>query len=81
MNKITVLALSLVLLILSGCTRTEQYTGTGAGIGALTGLAVSGTGTGALVGGAIGAGVGYVGAKATQRHYYRHHNRHYYYAD
>ncbi len=85
MNKIIVLALSLILITLTGCSRTERYTGTGAAVGALTGLAISGDAGGALVGGALGAGVGYVGAKATERHYYRshyrHHNRHYYYAD
>lgn len=55
------------LLTVGACTRTQQYVGTGAalgaGTGAIVGAATGGSAVGgALIGGAVGAGAGYVAA-------------------
>jgi uncharacterized protein involved in exopolysaccharide biosynthesis len=62
MKKSIVLILTIAMgaAFLSGCTRTQRYTSTGALVGAGTGLAVSGTGTGAAIGAGVGAGAGYL---------------------
>lgn len=69
MKKTAILFASILLVLsaLTGCSRTQKYTATGAAVGALTGAAVSGHGKGALIGAGIGAGTGFVAAKATER--------------
>jgi osmotically inducible lipoprotein OsmB len=56
---------SLSLVTAGACTRTQQYVGTGAALGAgggaIIGAATGGSAVGgALIGGAVGAGTGYV---------------------
>jgi osmotically inducible lipoprotein OsmB len=59
------LIIGLSLLSAGGCTRTQNYMATGAGLGAAGGTLVAATTGGALVGGALvggalGTGAGYI---------------------
>ena len=52
---IAILAIStLVIISMTGCTKTEEGATIGAGIGVVAGGGVLGAGAGALVGGAVG---------------------------
>jgi osmotically inducible lipoprotein OsmB len=65
---------SVSLLTAGGCTQTQRYVGTGAAIGAgggaIVGAATGSVVGGAIVGGAVGAGAGYVLAPKHRRYYH-----------
>jgi hypothetical protein len=51
----TLTVTTIVILAMTGCTKTQEGAGIGAGVGALAGLAIGGDTGGTLIGAGIGA--------------------------
>jgi len=67
-NALLLFAIGFSLIVAGGCTRTQNYMATGAGLGAAGGTIVAATAGGALVGGALvgaalGTGAGYIASR------------------